>query len=283
MLASTLKERLRKNEITVGPTMTYHAWPGYLEVFKKAGMHFALLDLEHGSASLPQVEELCRVARLLEFPLIIRPEAALYHLIRKYVDMGPAGLMIPWTERREQVEALRDGVFTPPRGRRGPGGPSIAHNRSLDRAGWDEIEENFLLIAQVESPAGIAQLPGLVDHDWIDATMLGPYDLALNLGLCWQPDHPDLVAAIQKVSDGSAKAGKPCGMVTFSKEHALFWIKRGFRLFIYGDPVAMIDSECNRIMDEMQALSAEVKPKAGNPPRAGKAGGGKAVRHDGAL
>jgi len=45
------------------------------------------------------VEDLRRVARLIDFPLIIRPESSVYHLVRKYIDMTAAGLMIPWTER----------------------------------------------------------------------------------------------------------------------------------------------------------------------------------------
>jgi 4-hydroxy-2-oxoheptanedioate aldolase len=257
MLAASLKARLRKKQLTVGPMMTYHSWPGYLEMFKAEGMHFAILDLEHGSASLPMVEEQCRVARLLDFPLIIRPEASSYYVLRKYIDMGPAGFMIPWTERKEQLDALRDAVFTPPKGRRGPGGPAIAHNRSIDRAGWNEIEANLCLIPQIETPAGIAQLPGLVDYEWIDATMLGPYDLALNLDLCWEPQHPDLVAAIQKVHDKSAEVGKPSGMVVSSKEQVRFWMERGFHFFIYGDAAWMVREGCRRIMDEMKELNPD--------------------------
>jgi 4-hydroxy-2-oxoheptanedioate aldolase len=254
MLASSLKARLRQRQLTAGPSMTFDFWPGHLEMLKSEGMHFAILDLEHGSPSLPMVEDLCRVARLIDFPLIIRPEASIYHLIRKYIDMGAAGIMIPWTERRDQVDALHDAIFTPPRGKRGPGGPSIRHNRTLHREGWDEVEENFCLIAQIETPAGIAQLPDLVDRDWIDATMLGPYDLSLHMGLCFQPDHPDLVDAIQKVHAESAKAGKPCGTVAYSGASARFWMERGFRFFIYGDPAEMARSECRRMMAEIQEL-----------------------------
>lgn len=265
MLASGLKERMRSGRLIVGPLMTFDFWPGYLEIFKAEGMHYAVLDLEHGSASLATVEELCRVARLMEFPLIIRPESSVYHLVRRYLDMGPAGLMIPWSERQEQLDTLRDAVFTPPRGKRGPGGPSIFHNRSLDRAGWDEVEANFFLIAQIETPAGIARLPELVNHDWIDATMLGPYDLSLNMNLCFQPDHPDMIAAITTVYTESARAGKPAGMVVGSREHARFWMERGFHFFIYGEPSVMVRTESRRIAREMQELASQIRPKAQNP------------------
>ena len=70
---------------------------------------------------------------------------------------------------------------------------------------------------QIETPAGIANLPSLVSQDWIDATMLGPYDLSLNLNLCAQMDHPDLIAAIQETHTRSLQAGKPCGIAPLSR------------------------------------------------------------------
>ena len=62
-------------------------------------MHYAVLDLEHGAARLKEVEELCRSGRMLDFPFLIRPEGSIFHLLRKYLDMGPAGFLLPWTER----------------------------------------------------------------------------------------------------------------------------------------------------------------------------------------
>lgn len=232
MLASELKSRLQNNQLTLGVILTFDFWPGYLEVFKAEGLNYVILDMEHGSASLRTAEELCRTARLLDLPLIIRPEASHYHLLRKYLDMGSAGFLIPWTETQEQIETLRDATYLPPKGKRGPGGPAIFANRSIDRAGWDEIESALFLMVQIESPVGIANLTSLVSRDWIDATMLGPYDLSLNLGRWGQMDHPEVVNAICETRSRSLQIGKPCGMVINSLEQAQTWISRGFNFFI---------------------------------------------------
>jgi 2-keto-3-deoxy-L-rhamnonate aldolase RhmA len=257
MLASLLKERVRQNRLTLGPMLTMDCWSGYLEIFKSEGMDFAILDMEHGAASLRQAEELCRTARLLEFPLLIRPEATLYHLLRKYLDMGSAGFMLPWTERQEQIDTLREAVFLPPKGKRGPGGPSILANRSLDRQGWDEIESSLFLMPQFESPAGIQNLRSLVVHDWIDATMLGPYDLSSNLGRWGHTDHPEVVAAIDQVRDESLKAGKPCGMVVGTTEQAKFWMDRGFLFFICSEVSAMVRQQARNLVHGIRALHPE--------------------------
>jgi 4-hydroxy-2-oxoheptanedioate aldolase len=239
MLASSLKTRVQSGQLTLGPMMTFNFWPGYLEIFKTAGMDFVLLDMEHGSASLRQAEELCRTARLLEFPLVLRPETSEYHVVRKCLDMGPAGLMIPRVEHQGQVDDVRDALFIPPRGRRGPGGPSILANRSLDRAGWTEIESSFFVMLQIETLHGLANLAALAPHDWVDAVMPGPYDLSLQVGPAGQLDHPDVVATVQRIREESARIGKPCGMAVGTPEQAEPWIEMGLHLFLVSEPAMM--------------------------------------------
>jgi len=219
----------------MGVLISFDFWPGHLEMFKAEGLHYAVLDMEHSSCDLRGAEELCRTARLLDLPLLIRPEASVHHLVKKYVDMGAAGLMMPWTETIQHVETLRDAVFTPPRGRRGPGGPSIFANRSLDRAGWDEIESALFLMIQIESREGLAAAKTLAQPDWIDATMLGPYDLSLNLSRWGQMDHPEVVAAIRQIRRDSESVSKPCGMVVGTPELAAQYISEGFPLILVPD------------------------------------------------
>lgn len=260
MLAAALKHRVQKRHFTIGPFLSNDFWAGYLEIFQKAGMHYAVLDLEHGSCSLRQAEELCRTARLLNFPLLIRPEGCIFHVLRKYLDMGPAGLMLPWTETAEQIGTLRDALFTPLRGRRGPGGPSIEHNRSVDRAGWDEVESSLFVAIQIESPQGIECVATLAREPWIDAVMLGPYDLSLHLGLAGQLGHPDLVRAIDSVRDGATAAGKPCGMVMGRPEQARFWRDRGYPLALIPDPAYLVRQHLPRFLDEIESCGERAAP-----------------------
>jgi 2-keto-3-deoxy-L-rhamnonate aldolase RhmA len=252
VFASQLKSRLRDRRLTLGPLMTCDSWPGYLEILKSEGMDFVVADFEHSSHSLERAEELCRTARLLDLPLLIRPEACVYHLLRKYMDMGPCGIMLPWTESREQLDILRDALFLPPKGRRGPGGPSILANRSLDRAGWDEVESSLFTLIQIESPTGMRSLRHLAACDWVDAVMVGPYDLSVNLDRCGQLDHPEVVAAIQRIYDESTDAGKPCGMVVLTPEQGRFWMDRGFRFLITAEVSAMVRMQARHLVQSLR-------------------------------
>ena len=260
MLATHLKQRVAARELTVGVLLSFDFWAGYLEMFKEDGIDYAVLDLEHSSCDLRTAEELCRTARLLDFPVLIRPEASVHHLIKKYMDMGAAGLMLPWTETRQHLETMRDAVFTPPRGRRGPGGPAIFANRSLDRAGWDEVESSFFLMYQVESQAGLNSVREFAQADWVDATMLGPYDLSLNLSRWGQLDHPEVQDAIRRVREGSEASGKPCGMVVGTPEQARFWIDDGFRLLLIPDPSFLARQRVRSFLSEIRPQTSAEQP-----------------------
>jgi 2-keto-3-deoxy-L-rhamnonate aldolase RhmA len=67
MLASSLKTKVRRGQLTLGPLLTNDFWSGYLEIFKSEGMDFVILDMEHGPASLRDAEELCRTAGCWNF------------------------------------------------------------------------------------------------------------------------------------------------------------------------------------------------------------------------
>ena len=251
MLGSRLKEKLRAGEQTLGTWMTFDFWPGYLEIYKKAGLDCVILDLEHGSATLNTVEELCRTARLLDLPLIVRPEASLYHLLRRYVDMGPSGFIIPWVEREEQVRTLQEAIYCAPKGRRGPGGVSVFGVSGLSRADWEEVERNLCVLLQVETPAGIDSMKAIMARDWVDAVVLGPYDLSLNLGHCGEMSHPVVVDAITRVVEQAHEIGKPCGMPVGSLEDARFWRERGCTLFLYSEATAMVTQSIERFIKDM--------------------------------
>jgi 4-hydroxy-2-oxoheptanedioate aldolase len=235
MYASELKAKMRRRELTVGTWLIFDFWPGYLEIYKKAGMDFVILDMEHGSATLTMADDLCRLARVLELPLILRAEASQYPLLRKYIDMGPAGIILPWVESEEQVQTLQDAMFCAPRGRRGPGGPAVLGAPSLDRAGWAAVEESLCVMLQVETPAGVQKMRTVMNRDWIDAVLLGPYDLSLNMGHCGEMRHPDVVGAITRVIEGAHSIGKPCGMPVGDADDARFWIERGCSLVVGGE------------------------------------------------
>lgn len=238
MLASSLKEKVAAGQETVGVMMGLSFWPGYLEICRKQGLDLVVLDLEHGALEGPRVEELCRTARLLDLPLLIRPQSCTADLVKRCVDIGAAGLMAPWVETAQQLDTLFNALYSPPRGRHGMGGPGIMAVDGISAADWARLEENLFVICQIETPLGLEFAPQIAACEWVDALMVGPYDLACTMGLTDQYlKSPRHLRAIEKVRD-AAHAHRCCaGMVTGTGEQARTWFDRGFDLILIGDLV----------------------------------------------
>ena len=235
MLSSSLKEKLRNNQEVIGVMMTFDFWPGYLEICQKQGVDFFMLDMEHGQVELPRVEELCRTARLLDIPMLIRPQSCNEDLIKRAIDIGGGGLIIPWMESQEQLDILYKSAFCPPRGRHGMGGPMIFSGDGVTSKDWKKLEDDLFITCQIETPKGLDFAPEVAAQDWIDALMLGPYDLAHNMGLVDQflkaEEH---IHAIERVGEAAHAHGKWACMVCGTGEDARKWFDKGFEMIIMG-------------------------------------------------
>ncbi|MEW6752245.1 MAG: aldolase/citrate lyase family protein [Candidatus Latescibacterota bacterium] len=235
MLAGTLKEKLRAGGRPIGLLMTFDFWAGYLEVCQRLGVDFVVLDMEHGQVDLSQAEHLCRTARLLDLPLLIRPPSSAAVHVKRSLDLGAGGVMVPWLETRGQLQEVHDAAFCPPRGRHGMGGPGILAVPGTRSADWARIEENTFLMCQIETPAGLQIAAEAARCDWLDALMVGPYDLAHTMGVV---DHyleaEEHLRAIDSIRAAAHAGGRWAGMVTGTGEDARTWFERGFDLVIIG-------------------------------------------------
>lgn len=235
MLAGTLKEKLRAGSRPVGVFMTFDFWPGYLEICCRQGVDFVVLDQEHGFADPSRGEELCRTARLLDLPLLIRPPSSDIGPVKRALDQGAGGLMVPWVETQEQLDSLQAGAFCPPRGRHGMGGPGILAVPGTSSADWQQLEGSQFIMCQIETPLGLEFAPTVARQDWVDALMVGPYDLAHNLGAVDRYlEAEEHLQAIARIATAAHQAGKYAGMVTGTGEQARGWFDQGFDLIIIG-------------------------------------------------
>ena len=106
---------------------------------------------------------------------------------------------------------------------------------------------------QVKTPTGIESMKRIMARDWVDAVVLGPYDLSLNLGHCGEMDHPVVVDAITRVIEQADQIGKPCGMPVGSPKDDRFWEERGCALFLYSEATSMVRERVGQFIEDMQS------------------------------
>jgi 4-hydroxy-2-oxoheptanedioate aldolase len=103
----------------------------------------------------------------------------------------------------------------------------------------------------------------------LDAVLVGPHDLSINLDVPEQYDHPDFMAAISTIISKARAAGVGAG-IHFSTgiEKEIRWAKEGANLIMHSsDTVAVLQTlhkDFKRFRDELgDAPAAEAKPEDG--------------------
>ena len=127
--------------------------------------------------------------------------------ILRLLDQGVQGIQVPHVSdpatAREAVKAVR----YPPQGERGMAAGSRAAEFGklalLDHMAQSNRE--ILLACMIEDVEAIERIDEIAAVEGVDLLAVGPSDLSRSLGVSGQPDHPRLVAAIDRVREAVKK------------------------------------------------------------------------------
>jgi 2-dehydro-3-deoxyglucarate aldolase/4-hydroxy-2-oxoheptanedioate aldolase len=240
---NTLKERLLKGERLLGTMFSLFDHPELAKIIKVCGFDYFIIDCEHGNFDYTSVARILTVAREAGISGVVRIPDAKREVVLKYMDMGAVGLLLPNTETVEQARALVEYAKYAPLGNRGvqlfrghTGFEKIASPVEYMKRKNDET----ILIIQIESPTGLGNIDDLMAVEGIDAAFIGPNDLSQSMGLMGQFEHPDFIAALDKVIAAAKKANKFSG-AHFQVAGALApWIAKGMTLNLWANEAVMM-------------------------------------------
>lgn len=205
-------------------------------------LDFVIIDMEHSPFDVETLRTfilgMVDVARAVQkgstqmdvTPIVRIPmngEENLQFLVKQALDVGAYGVMFPFVNTAEQaLNAVRTMRYPQPRGDaqmeprglRGssPGNASWIwgvrdYGRRADTWPLDPGGE-LLAVLQIETPEGVANIDEIAAVPGVGAIFIGPSDLSLNYGV--PGNHPDVVAAIQRVLEACQANDVPCGLTT---------------------------------------------------------------------
>ena len=248
-MKNLLKEKLRKGENAVG-TFVELGHPDVTNILSHAGLDWLLIDGEHSPMDYTIMEGLLQAMEGTDCTPIIRPQWNDPVVIKRILDLGAHGLVVPWVNTKEEAEALVRAVRYPPQGTRGWGPRRAARHDPDYRA---TANDEMWVCIQVETQESIDNLDEILSVEGIDACYIGPWDLSNNLGYGVPPDYSikAFTDAIEKVLKIATDHGKPAGMWC-NLESAVWAVEKGFR--------------CNTVLnaDMMLAYGAAAAVKAGS-------------------
>jgi 2-dehydro-3-deoxyglucarate aldolase/4-hydroxy-2-oxoheptanedioate aldolase len=202
----------------------------------ETGAEFAVYDMEHTGWSIETIRMLLATTRGTEMIPLVRVPATEYDFIARILDMGAMGIMAPMCESASQAHHLVVSAKYPPVGRRGAAF-TIAHD---DYTGGDIVEKiqsanrETLLIAQIETAAGLNQVDEIAEVEGIDVLWIGHFDLSNSLGIPGQFQHPKFQDAVAKVLAACQRHQKVAGFLASDVPGGKLLLDQGFRMLAYG-------------------------------------------------
>ena len=207
-----------------------------------SGYDTAMIDLEHGPGSYLDAIPMMQAAQNRGCIPLVRATSASPVVIKRVLDIGPAGIMVPNLRTPAEAEDAVASCRYGPEGHRGAA-PGIvrATDYGRDVAGYLEWMENeFLIIGQVESASAIDRIEDIVRVDGLDMIFIGPSDLSASLGTLGDYDKPEFVEAMETVERATLAAGKWLGTIPFPGWDARLLFEKGYTLVISGTDTVLL-------------------------------------------
>ncbi len=241
----TLKKRLAAGEPVIGSWVTL-ANPGLVEIMARAGFDWLAVDLEHSVITIREAEELIRIMDLLGVAPLVRLSWNDPIQIKRVMDAGAHGVIVPMVNTPEQAKAVVSAVRYPGAGTRGVG---LARAQGYG-ARFEEyknwLAENAVIIAQVEHIQAVQNLEEILAVDGVDGFIVGPYDLSGSLGVPGDFEHPEMRAALARVREVAARTGARSGTHVIEPDPALLTraLDQGYTFVAYSLDIRMLDVAC---------------------------------------
>jgi 2-keto-3-deoxy-L-rhamnonate aldolase RhmA len=234
-----LKRDLAAGRPCIGATLTFGS-PVTAELLARVGFDWLWLEMEHTALTEADVLAMLQATNGSAVSTVVRVPWNDKTLIKRAVDAGPDGILIPQINTREEAESAVRAMKYPPSGERGAG---------LARAqGWGlgvseyyaTANTEIMTMLMIEHIEGVENINEIVAVPGVDGIMIGALDLSGSMGLLGQTDHPDVEAAIQKVLAACKSARLSCGIVALDPDRANARIEQGFTTIILAIDVLML-------------------------------------------
>jgi 4-hydroxy-2-oxoheptanedioate aldolase len=204
---------------------------GLAELLALQGLDFVVFDAEHGTLSPQACEHLARAVQVHGVTPAVRVEENRAASIARYLDAGALGCHVPGVESHQDAVAAVRAIKFRPLGDRGLSASRASGFGARDGypAYIAEANRETQVIVHVESAAGVAAVEQIAAVDGVDVLLVGTLDLSHDLGCAGEVEHPDVVAAVERVAAAAAASGKALGAVTGDAAGVQRWLERGAR------------------------------------------------------
>lgn len=259
-----LRRNLDADQPVFGLWVTLEA-PTITEMAVGLGLDWVVIDAEHGHLDWKEIVEHLRACVRSETVALVRIAELNGALIKRALDLGADGVVIPWIESTEQLRQAVAYARYAPEGCRGIGGERAT--------AWGEClvehtavaNDHVLVVPILETVRAVAQAAAMGRVDGVELYFFGPADLSATAGYRGQWEGPGVAERILAAKDELRRAGKHCGVVATGPDDLARRRQQGFRMIGLGLDCGLMLGALHRILEAAgrdRRLSASLSPQS---------------------
>jgi len=233
----------------------------------KAKLDFVMLDGEHMPMDPQARGWMLRCYRAMGVAPIVRVGSCTYREAFQAVEHGAEGVLAPYIETVEEVKTLIAAVkYRPLKGERLRGvldGSIILSQKEVDY--FERYNDGNLVILNIESRVAVDNLESLL-LPGVDAVLIGPHDLSINLGIPEEYDHKLYLEYIQRVIDICRAWGVGVGCHSaWDLPRQTEWARRGMNITMWNSDMGLFVRGINEDFAQVRGELGEEAGEAGGP------------------
>lgn len=234
--------------------------PKWAAEISKTGVDFVFIDTEHMPLDRSMMSWMCQAYSAKNIAPIVRISSPNPYEAAIALDAGAAGVVSPYLETIEEVNAIRGAVkYRPLKGKRLRdvlAGREVLSEKELDYL--KKYNDGHLLILNIESKFAVDHLDELLDMPDVDGVFIGPHDLSVNLGIPEEYDNPLFEAHVERIIAACRKRGIGVGNhISTTKEKEIQWAQKGMNIIVWS-------SDIQRFVQAMASDINEMKARLGD-------------------
>ena len=250
-----LKKILREGKVAFGSCICSFS-PNLVELAGYCGLDFCRIDNEHNWRQDDILEHMMRGAVIGDIVSLVRIDKGNPYLIRKALEVGAGGIIIPGIKNSQEVEEIVKAAKFPPLGNRGYSGLCFSGGYGA-KAGkeWIEWSNNETMVGvMIEEPEAVRNINSIMAIEGLDFVLFGPADYSLNIGFP-SPNKNDskVQDAIKHTIESANKYGKytMIGVDYPWEEQAQKYIEMGSRMIEIGHDYSILKTTWKNILQKI--------------------------------
>lgn len=238
-----MRERMAAGEVLMGFGTRLARSTEIAILAAVSGMDWLFIDMEHNPITVDFASELSLVAARSGVVPLVRVPGKTPEVASRLLDVGAVGIVVPHVDSPEEIEPFVDRCRFAPQGHRSLGGvlPQLDYEALPAPEAMARANEETLICPMIESPKAVENARAIAAVPGVDILLFGTNDLAIEMGIPGQLDHPRIAEAYRTVIDAARAEGKFVGLGgVYSRELLERYLPMGFGFALLGSDLSLV-------------------------------------------